>query len=269
MGLQTAYSADGDNIVRCIALYHSRRFVLCTVNSASLTCLCYTQTSSEPLFSKAVLHGLPANFAAKQNSGSVRSESPRFGKLTVWLQFMLLPHYQLWGSHLVVCLLLAVCLLGLLFGPEVWGSKFLRNICKLFSDSTVKSHKLALLNITSVCHCSRMQSPWSRVLKKLTVEQLVKKFTAFYETWWLITLFTRMGRWSWTRPVVTKLLRTMVPWSRSQCLLPYPIKSILQNRRLRTPLRKIITMKFSNYFIVSTFLMRCMGLLKWYQFRSF
>jgi len=32
---------------------------------------------------------------------------------------------------------------------------------------------------------------WSRVLcEKLTVPQLVKKFSAFYGTWWFFTMFT-------------------------------------------------------------------------------
>jgi len=44
--------------------------------------------------------------------------------------------------------------------------------------------------------------PWNRViLEKLTVTQLVKKFTTFYWTWKFITMFTRTHLWSqsWTK----------------------------------------------------------------------
>jgi hypothetical protein len=56
------------------------------------------------------------------------------------------------------------------------------------------------------------------------------------------------------------------PW----CPPPYPSKSILQKSCLHNPLRKTIIMKYnttvSNCFTVSKFLMRWMGLMKWYQF---
>jgi hypothetical protein len=38
--------------------------------------------------------------------------------------------------------------------------------------------------------------PWSTVLEKLTVTQLLKKFTAFYGTRRFITVFTRSRHWS-------------------------------------------------------------------------
>jgi len=43
-------------------------------------------------------------------------------------------------------------------------------------------------------------TPWSRVLEKMIVTQLVKKFTAFYGTRRFITVFTRLHHWSpsWT-----------------------------------------------------------------------
>jgi hypothetical protein len=53
-------------------------------------------------------------------------------------------------------------------------------------------------------------------------------------------------------------------------LLALPYKNVLQNSGLHNPLRKLITIKyctqFSNYFIVSKFLTRWMGLMKLYLF---
>jgi len=39
-------------------------------------------------------------------------------------------------------------------------------------------------------------TPWSRVLQKLVVTQLVKKFPTFYGTWRFIIVFTRFHHWS-------------------------------------------------------------------------
>jgi hypothetical protein len=41
-------------------------------------------------------------------------------------------------------------------------------------------------------------TPWSTVLEKLTVPQLVKKFPAFYGTQRFITVFTTTCHWSLT-----------------------------------------------------------------------
>jgi hypothetical protein len=65
--------------------------------------------------------------------------------------------------------------------------------------------------------------------------------------------------------VVPKRFRTI-----NASPVPYPIRSIVQNRGLQNPLRNIITLKYdttlSNYFTVSELLMRWMGLMKRYQF---
>jgi hypothetical protein len=71
------------------------------------------------------------------------------------------------------------------------------------------------------------------------------------------------------RPAVPKLCQATAPvtsMNSSTVPLPYPIKIILQNSGLHNPLRKIITIKFGNYFTVSKLMMRLMGLMKWYQF---
>jgi len=45
-------------------------------------------------------------------------------------------------------------------------------------------------------HGPASATPWSRVLHKLVVSQLVKKFTAFYRTRRFITVFTTAWHWS-------------------------------------------------------------------------
>jgi len=42
-------------------------------------------------------------------------------------------------------------------------------------------------------------TPWSRLLEKLIVAQLVKKFLAFYGIWRFITVFTRGCHWTLSR----------------------------------------------------------------------
>jgi hypothetical protein len=43
---------------------------------------------------------------------------------------------------------------------------------------------------------TKQLTPWSRVLEKLTVTQLVKKFPTFYGTQMFITVSTRAYHWS-------------------------------------------------------------------------
>lgn len=193
------------------ALYESRRFASCSVSSVN-----FNASSLLPnIFWAPVSKGcnlwpsLKFRYRRKLwvSSFGIIAFWKIYGMITVYTLVILLHHYQLrlyelWGSHFLACLLLARLTL------RPWRLRQLvppKRMQFFFSDYTVKSQKIALLNTTSVCYCSRMQSPWRKILKKLIVWQLVKKFTAFYGTWWLITLFTRAGHWSWTRPVVPKL----------------------------------------------------------------
>jgi hypothetical protein len=55
-----------------------------------------------------------------------------------------------------------------------------------------KKRRITILGLILLASIVRDLTPRSRVhLQKLTVTQLVKKFSAFYETWRLITVFTR------------------------------------------------------------------------------
>jgi len=72
---------------------------------------------------------------------------------------------------------------------------------------------------------SKTNCAWSRVLlKKLTVTQLVKKFSTFYGTWWFITMFTRACCWSlsWVRCIQSTPLHPVslrsIPVSSHLCL---------------------------------------------------
>jgi hypothetical protein len=83
------------------------------------------------------------------------------------------------------------------------------------------------------------------------------------------SIVKRQDRWSF-QSSVSQTFSGYRPLSSiySFPLLPCPINSILQNSGLHRPL--MITIKqdtaFSNCFTVSTFLMRWMGVMKWYQF---
>jgi hypothetical protein len=136
--------------------------------------------------------------------------------------------HELWVSHLVTCLLLAICLIRSLFCPEDWGSRFPRNIGRRFS---YYAHRIPEDNDLEHNFCILM---FPDAISVKYNSMLVNIFTAFYGTWWLITAFAITHRWSRARLMVPKLFGPLI--------LPYKTA-------------------FSNYF-----LMRYVGLIKWYQF---
>jgi len=63
------------------------------------------------------------------------------------------------------------------------------------------------LNKQNLNYWNNSVTSWNRILEKLTVPQLVKKFHGFYETWRFITVSTKASHWpiSWARSIQSTL----------------------------------------------------------------
>jgi len=107
---------------------------------------------------------------------------------------------------------------------------------KCATNSVSKS--LRCQTICRYISISKQLTPWNRVLEKLIVTKLIKKYPAFYGTRRYITVFTRARHWS-------------LSWTRRIQSTPSPPSVLILSSHLRPGLLLLILVRiFSQHFFI-------------------